>query len=287
MNDKNIIKPMLLTKKEEPFDDKNYIYELKFDGIRCLIYIKNHQVTIYSRNKRDITKYFPELTNMSINHQVIFDGEIIAFKQNKMNFELLLERINSSKEQSFQTPVCFIAFDILYLDKDLCSLPLLKRKEILNKFKDTNYFVKAKYIFEKGIDLFLNVQKENLEGIVAKKIDSQYFPGERSEEWIKIKNTHIDIFYVCGYEISPLSNKLVLSLAMLTHQKYIYVGKVMINPRSKFGQEIVSLTKTKNYFYHYENNNLNYIKPRACYIKFLNWTNNHHLREPSFIKEVK
>jgi len=149
--------PMLLKEVDEPFDSKEYIYEMKYDGIRALCFVNKKEITFLSRNGVDLTYLYPELENIknNVTKNVIFDGEIIAFDdQEKPSFTKLQERSHSKdknkiKINSKMNPVVFIVFDILYENKDLINIPLSKRKEILNKYKDTEYFVKAKYSFKR------------------------------------------------------------------------------------------------------------------------------------------
>lgn len=197
--------PMLLKEIEKPFDSKDYIFEVKFDGIRAIIFANKNKVTIQSRNKKDLTFLFPELQDLRelVNKNVIFDGEIIAFENNKHSFKKIQERIhlknkNKTDALSKVNPVTFIAFDILYENKDLTTLPLLERKKYLNKYKDNDYFVKTKVINEKGKELFKSVKKLNLEGIVAKLKDGKYYINKRCDEFIKIKNIQRDEFIIGG-----------------------------------------------------------------------------------------
>ena len=156
---------MLLSESNKVPISNNYIYELKYDGIRALIYINSKNIKIYTRNKIDVTYLFPELKKLKnlTNSNTILDGEIICTKDGKPNFSKLLNRIRlKNKEkinsQSIWNRVTFICFDILmYNNLDLKDYTLLERKNILNNFKDNDIFFKSK-IFYDGKKLFKTKQ---------------------------------------------------------------------------------------------------------------------------------
>lgn len=281
-------KPMLLNEIEKPFNDKNFIYELKFDGIRAKVFVNKKSIQILSRNNQDLTKYFPELQNIKnlVNKNVIFDGELVSLKDSKPSFKDLMTRIRIKDKTRTETeannnPIVFVVFDILYENKDLTNLPLLKRKEILSKYKDTNKFIKTKYIREYGIDLFKEIKKLKLEGIVAKKIDSLYHINKRTDDFIKVKNLHIDDFYIGGYE-EKKNGIISLALGNYKENNFNYVGKVAISKNKDIYSTIISLKKSKNYFNNF-NEDINFIKPTIkCRIEYLEKTKNGLLRHPKY-----
>ena len=284
------IKPMLLKEIKEPFDSNDYIFELKFDGIRALIYKDNDKITIITRNRKNITDKFPELHNIkkTSKEKCIFDGEIIVEKDGKPSFDAVKERINIKDEirinkLSNSKPATFIVFDILYKNKDLTKLSLIKRKEILNKYRDTNVFIKSKHVENKGMYLFNFAKKNKLEGIVAKNKDSIYEIGERSSSWLKIKNMQEETFYVCGY--LEKENVLSVLLGYKTNNKYYYASKVILG-RNRHEYNIIKKEKTtKNYLEDFKEDFI-FIKPKLqATIMYLEKTKNNHLRHPIF-KEI-
>lgn len=270
---KKNIKPMLLEETEKIFNDKNYIYELKFDGYRALIYATKDKITIKSRNNIDITKNYPELEaikNIVGNNKVIFDGEIIFIDKSKPSFHKL---------SNDNHPVIFIAFDILYVNKSIMNLSLIERKKILNTYKDTDYFIKSK-IYPDGIKLFKAIKKLDLEGIVAKRKTSRYIPSKRVTSWLKIKNYKTSNFYVHGYIFNK--NKYSLLLGEYKNKKLIYIGKVSTN-QVEIIKKILKVPKSKNIFTNYKLE-ANYIKPiYKVPIKYISKTPNNKLREPVLI----
>ena len=199
--------PMLLSEVKKPFDDQDYLFELKYDGIRALIFASPKEVIIKSRNNYDITYLYPELQSIKniVKTKCIFDGEIVLMENDSPSFLALQKRANLKQknkifEQSQTNPVIFMVFDILYENKNLVDLTLLDRKEILNKYQDTTEFIKSKYMLKNGKKLFQFAKKHNLEGIVAKEIHSKYEIDTRTKNWLKIKNVIEEDFYIIGYQ---------------------------------------------------------------------------------------
>jgi len=207
---------------------------------------------------------------------------------NKPSFSKLQERILIKDEKRIQrlieyNPVVFVCFDILYENQDLTNLPLLKRKKILSKYTDNDYFVKSKIIDNDGIKLFNVIRKQGLEGIVAKKKDSLYIPNSRTKEWIKIKNLKEEDFYICGYKEEKNVLSLLLGKRISTTKKLQFISKVTIGKKRKECTLIKSCIKTKNNFINFDEQEYIYIKPiYKCTITFLEKTKNNHLRHPIF-----
>lgn len=281
--------PMLLKEIDKPFNSKKYYYELKYDGYRALIFVNKNEIYIQSRNKNDITYLYPELSNIKkiVNKNVIFDGEIVIFENNKPSFNKISKRSklknkNIIKKESINNPVIFIAFDILYENKNLTNLSLIERKKILEKYQDTDFFIKSKVYLNNGIKLYNFVKKNNLEGIVIKDINGLYHINKRTSDFIKVKNIKSDIFFIAGY---INNNKYTSSLVLCEkyNNDYIYVGKVLISKKNNIYEKILNIKKCKNYL-KIENNDITFIKPiLSCKINYLERTKNGHLRHPKLI----
>ncbi len=286
--------PMLLKEIQKPFDSDDYIFEIKFDGIRAVIFASPKKVVVQTRNKKDITHLFPELASIKdlVSKNTIFDGEIVSFVNGKSSFSKLQEREhlkNTIKinEKSKSDPVVFVCFDILYENKDLTNLSLMERKEILKKYKENDYFMKNKYIEKRGKDLFKSVKKLGLEGIIAKKGDSNYLIDKRSFNWIKIKNLKKDTFYIGGFTDTNKNESITLYLGSYKKNKLMFLGKVSMNKRHKLYNKIIksNLRKTSSFSDYKED--IKYITPKyKCLVKYLEKTKNGHLRQPIFIEEV-
>lgn len=284
MFNKNL-KPMLLKEVDKPFDSDDYIYELKYDGIRVLIYVSDNVFKIITRNGNDVTNLYPELSSIKVivkNHKVIFDGEIVAFSNGKPSFLELQKRSHLKSNykilsQMREIPVCFVAFDILYLDKDITNLDLITRKGELSKFKDNDFFVKTKY-YSEGIKLFKHAKKLGLEGIVAKQKNSKYIVGDRVDTWLKIKNFKKDYFYIYGY--SKLKDKYALFLGEYKRGILNNVGKVSVTKDNSILKLVLKQKVVKQLKEVY------YVKPQyKILVHYLEKTKNNTLRQP-FIKKT-
>jgi len=282
------LKPMLLQEVDKPFNDKNYIYELKFDGIRAIIYVDKDEVLITNRHGVNITRLYPELQNIKKivgNNKVIFDGEIITFDKGVPSFSKLqlrshLKDINKINNLSKDLPVAFIAFDILYLNKDITDIKLIERKKYLKKFKDTDYFIKSK-VYLDGKKLFSKVKELNLEGIVAKEKNSLYIPSKRVHEWLKIKNFKVGNFIIHGYIKNK--DKYSLFLGEYKNNKLYYVGKVSVIEKNEILKKLLISKKINNKFINSNEKGI-YVEPiYKIKVHYMERTEANMLRQP-FVK---
>ncbi|MCA1841234.1 MAG: non-homologous end-joining DNA ligase [Actinobacteria bacterium] len=191
--------PMLSTLARDPFDNDDWIFEPKWDGVRAIA-VCDEQTMLMSRNLRDITATYPELKSLhdrAVAVDCVLDGEIVTISDGRPSFERLQSRMNLQnareiERMSKQMPVLYVAFDLLYLDgHSLISEPLEKRKELLSELIVPNERVQVSSVVEgDGIALFEAASAQQLEGIVAKKRGCPYQPGRRAKHWIKIKTLH-------------------------------------------------------------------------------------------------
>lgn len=207
--EKKNIKPMLIAEEKEPFDDENYIYELKLDGIRCVAYLDKNSVELRNKRNDKLLFRYPELSEINKQircEKVILDGELFVMKNGRTDFyEMQRRSLMSDKFKiemaSKKLPISFTAFDILYKDnQQLTDLPLIERKQILQECVIENERISvSRYIEIEGIKLFELTAQNELEGIVAKKKDSKYYFDKRTKDWIKIKNYEEEDFIIMGY----------------------------------------------------------------------------------------
>ncbi len=199
---------MLLNEVKEPFDDKDYIYELKLDGIRCIAYLGKY-VVLQNKRFKDVSAIYPELSEMfkCVKKNTVLDGEIVVLSNGKPDFYALQKRSLMTdkfriKLAAKKNPVQFAAYDILYYDgKDLTDKPLMERKAILQeKVREGNGLSISRYIEEQGIAFFNLAKEQDLEGIVAKKKDGLYHIGKRTSDWIKIKVMQDEDLLILGYQ---------------------------------------------------------------------------------------
>lgn len=281
------IKPMLLGEVREVFDSKEYLYEVKYDGIRVLVFVSKDKVVIRSRYGIDITGLFPEMMVLCkmVKRNVIFDGEIIMLDNNKVSFSKLQKRIHLKNKKTIEflsktNPVIFICFDVIYEGKDLINLSLLERKKILSKYEDNDVFIKSTYVIGDGTKLFNAIKKLDMEGIVAKKINSKYLVNERSDNWLKIKNYKSGDFIILGYINKEESHVISLVLGEHLNKKIVYVGKVILGKKRNLADKILKMKKSKAVV-KIKDKDVIYIKPEIkCLIKYLERTENGLLRQP-------
>src|SRR5215472_16381867 len=189
------IEPMLATLAERPFSDPDWLFEIKWDGVRALARIEGGTVTLRSRNNVDITSRYPEfatLPKVFAASQAILDGEIVALdERGHSDFQRLQERMHvraPGEKHLRETPVVYFVFDLLYCDGyDLREAPLLERKQLLERLLHASQrFRYSDHQLEHGKELFELARESGLEGIVAKRADSAYV-GDRSANWAKLK----------------------------------------------------------------------------------------------------
>ena len=281
------IKPMLLGEVEEVFDSKEYLYEVKYDGIRVLVFVSKDKVVIRSRYGIDITGLFPEMKVLCkmVKGNVIFDGEIIMLDNNKVSFSKLQKRIHLKNKKTIEflsktNPIIFICFDVIYEGKDLINLSLLERKYVLSNYKDNDVFIKSTYVIGDGTKLFNAIKKLDMEGIVAKKINSKYLVNERSDNWLKIKNYKSGDFIILGYINKEESHVISLVLGEHLNKKIVYVGKVILGKKRNLADKILKMKKSKAVV-KIKDKDVIFIKPEIkCLIKYLERTENGLLRQP-------
>jgi bifunctional non-homologous end joining protein LigD len=192
------MKPMLAEGGHKPFDDPEWEFEPKLDGVRTLAYVSTDATTLISRTGRDQTAQYPELSHLAVyvNAQhAVLDGEIVAMDEHgQPSFNRLQQRINLTSEREIERvkencPVSIYLFDILWLDeRDLTQEPLHERRRILKEVVTQSGPIATTLSVEgDGRSFFEAAKGLGLEGIIAKKIDSIYEPGRRSHYWRKIK----------------------------------------------------------------------------------------------------
>ncbi len=198
--------PMLAKEAKSPFNGKEWIFEVKWDGFRAIAYVDADRLSLRSRNQKELLGSFPELEELKKQPVgTVLDGEIVILNKGKVNFQALLERNTASTSeislQAAKAPAAYIAFDLLEKDgKPILDLPLLERKRLLNQtLKETSHVLLADYVEEKGEAYYEAVNQKGLEGIMAKKKNSKYEPGIRSGAWQKIKKLHTCDCVIFGY----------------------------------------------------------------------------------------
>lgn len=286
------IKPMLLSEIHEPFDSPDYIFELKLDGIRCIIYNDENNIEIRNKRNMRLNSTYPELMDIhkQIKKRCILDGEIVLMNNGKPDFfELQKRSIMSNRTKiefaASKLPVCFSAFDILYINNEqITNKPLMDRKEILNgAVIESEKMAVSRYIPDTGITLYNLTVDQELEGIVAKRKDSKYFIDKTTKEWVKIKNLLDDDFVICGYILKP-NNIVSLILGAYDNGNLINQGHVILGISGNTFNKIKEVKKINiPRFEDAEENQIIWIEPKlVCTVQYMMRTRTYGLRQPVF-----
>ena len=290
----------LATLAEHPSADAGWIYEIKWDGIRTVARVKDGEVKLWSRAKREITGEFPELQALanSLNaREAVLDGEVVVLDQSgRSDFQRLQSRMgvrNPSVRLLQEAPVVYYVFDILYCDgHDLRHVPLLARKEFLGEVLRTGAVVRySDHHVGDGKRFFEAAAEQNLEGIVGKQADSVY-PSGRTTAWLKFK-TEKDVDAVVGGWTDPRGSREyfgALLLGLYDGDELKYIGGIgsgfTVEMQKRLWPRLQSL-KTKACPFSEPpktREKATWVKPElVARAKFSGWTEGVHLRQPRFV----
>jgi bifunctional non-homologous end joining protein LigD len=205
------LQPMLAVAGRLPRGEDAWAFELKWDGVRAIAYCEPGRVRLESRNLRDISSQYPEVTRdlreALGSVEAIIDGEVVAFDESgKPDFQLLQRRMHVASDSTVRrrmadTPVAYIAFDLLFFEgRTLVELPYAERRSALDRLELSGPHLQApKSHPGDGGELLKLTRQQGLEGLVAKRLDSRYLPGRRSKAWTKVKNVRSADLVVGGW----------------------------------------------------------------------------------------
>ena len=284
---------MLAKETANAFDDKDWLFEIKWDGYRAISEIKDGNVLLYSRNGNSFIKDYPLVARelKKIKHDAILDGEIVILnEEGKSDFQKL-----QHYEDNTQYPICYYVFDLLSLNgNSTYELPLIERKELLKKLLPKNAVIKySDHIIAKGKDFFEAAKKNDLEGIMAKKAESLYHPGARTGNWLKIKYHKSQEVIIAGFTQPTGSRKyfgaLVLAIPDGDSLKYVgHTGSGFTDINLKETYEMLKpLIQKKSPFDEVVKTNAlaTWVKPiLVAEIKFTEWTTDNKMRHPIFLR---
>ncbi len=284
--------------------DEEYIYEVKWDGIRAMIVLNEGEITIRSRNQNDITAKFPELQipqEAFRAYSGVFDGEIVCLDpEGKPNFKNVIHRLQQSSEGGIKRGVkknpafCYL-FDCLCLDgRGIINEPLVRRREWLQDSLKKGTVYRVSESVSNGVDLFEAAKRMNLEGIMAKEIGSRYIPGKRSASWVKVKVRNSVDCVILGYTTGKGDRADyfgALQIGEMQEGKIKYRGKVGSGFREKQMEELAKTMKSMKNIEKYvdetppDNKNTTWIEPKLiCELEYASITPNDTFREPVFIR---
>ncbi|CAN5596205.1 DNA ligase D [soil metagenome] len=239
----DFLDPMRATPADRPFDDPDWLFELKLDGYRVEAVIEGNAVRLWTRNRQDASRYFPDLATMAPTwiraHSAIVDGEVVALNEDgRPEFGLLQDRAGMGRfgapgrraKAAAPAPINYYVFDILYHDgRLLTEVPLEHRKRLLRSVLVDHPVVRfGSHVDADGRDFHAAVEQQGLEGVVAKLRSSHYEPGRRSRAWLKIKIRREQEVLVVGYEPGRGSHSDLgsLILGLYENDELRYVGEV-------------------------------------------------------------
>lgn len=227
---------MLATAGRVPAGDR-WAYEIKFDGIRAAAASRAGRLRLRSRNDKDLTAGYPELSGLDLGPGLLLDTEVVALDgSGRADFELLQQRMHHTRpsaELLEQVPVTLVVFDLLHHDgEDLVRVPYEQRREALLELglhEHVGVHVPPSFTGISGEQMLAAVDAKGLEGVVAKRLDSRYEPGRRSKSWIKTPIRHTCSVAVIGWTPSATSSRHLSSLQMAVPDedgRLVYAGDV-------------------------------------------------------------
>jgi bifunctional non-homologous end joining protein LigD len=300
------VHPMLATSVEKPFDNPEWLFEIKWDGYRAVSFIQDGKIRLVSRNQNNLTGEFPELHELPASvkaKNAVLDGEIVVLdEQGRASFSLMQQRTGIRKGgrrtgARRELRVVYYIFDLIHLDGyDLRRVALEQRKQALSKIVSPGELVRYSDHFPQGLALFDVAKKKGLEGILAKKRASHY-EERRSHEWLKIKVTQTVDCVVGGYTDPEGSRQYFGSIVLGLYDKkgqLIHVGQAGTGFNQAMLKDIWQVLKgletNRNPFYgDVDAAHVHWVKPqRVAEIKFTEWTHEsteggRKLRAPVFL----
>jgi bifunctional non-homologous end joining protein LigD len=301
------VEPMKALLVEELPKGPDWIYELKFDGVRALAIKDNRDVKLISRSGKDLGSKYDELLEPLKNlaaKQAVFDGEIVALdEQGRSSFQLLQSYPMAGSKKP---PLFYYVFDLVNLDgKDLTNVPLFQRKAMLETLVEN---VSPAIRFSPDIKadstrLMREMKARGLEGLIAKRRDSKYEPGRRSGAWVKFKWTNEQEFVIGGYTQSKGTRTHfgALLVGFYEGSKLVFAAKVgtgfdqklleslynkfkkLIRPQCPFAN-LPEKRSGSSGLSAAEMRRCAWLEPKlVCQARFAEWTRDNHLRQPAFL----
>ncbi len=291
--------PTLATLTEKRFSDPNWIFERKFDGMRCLAFRDGDRVRLLSRNRQPLNGTYPELVDaLGAQHTTRFvvDGEVVAFEGRRTSFARLQGRLGiTDPEVARASPVrvFYYLFDLMHLDgKSTTALPLLWRKRLLRRAIELDDPLRyTAHRVGDGIGAYRAACERGDEGVIAKLADSTY-DGRRSPNWLKFKCVRDQEFVVGGYT-APKGSRIELGALLLGYhdgRDLVYAGKVgtgfdeatlrrLHGRLAPIEQEAAPFTRGL-----VRENGARWVRPEmVVQIGFTEWTRDGRLRHPRYL----
>jgi bifunctional non-homologous end joining protein LigD len=274
--------PMMARLGKLPRDDDRWAFEIKWDGVRAICQSEPGRMHLHSRNLLDITPRYPELNRLNralSHHRAVLDGEVVALDaEGKPSFGALQRRMHVTAESTVrrlarETPVTYVIFDLLWLDgHSLIELPYEERRARLSELDlgDGEHWRVPDYVAGHGAQLLAATEQQGLEGVIAKRLDSPYEPGRRSQSWVKVKNLYRQEVVVGGWV--PGDGRRRDRIGALLAGVHDDEGQLQHIGRVGTGFTEAELPR-----------NAVFVEPRlVAEVEFREWTDGGQLRAPSY-----
>ncbi|RYE59647.1 MAG: hypothetical protein EOP48_00105 [Sphingobacteriales bacterium] len=310
--DTKVFSPMLLTAAPLPPEDSSgWVYEQKYDGARCIVLSSGDLYAIFSREGNNFTDRFPELgpsiRKLSVIHKgkpFVLDGEVLSIPPGggTARFEPLQQRLSARSKLlisslSETAPVGLVVFDILLSGAHLLTdQPLSERRGILEAFIPMLARSPTLFLSEQSYDqpgILRKAREELWEGIVAKDLDSSYYPGVRSSGWIKHKLTSAGSFIICGFRRAGRGKEAIGSLTVATEAKdgsLVYAANVRSGFTDRHTRELFQLLSlipadtSPLSGEHAKDRSITWVRPLfKANVKYLEMTKAKRLRQSVFV----
>ena len=286
------VSPMLAVTGAAPFDDKDWLFEIKWDGYRAIAEAGGRGARLYSRNRVSFAQRYPSLVAAlkKLGRRVVLDGEIVCLDgRGKPSFQMLQQFPETGKGR-----LRYMAFDILRLDgRDVRHEPLVARKQLLRGVlrgsKDIAY---ADHVATRGREFFRAAKRAGLEGIVAKHMWSPYHAGIRSEKWVKLKTVLRQETVIAGFTEPRRTREHIgaLILGVYDGDDLVYVGHAGTgfdrkNLAALYAKLAARERKTSPFrILPPTNSPAHWVRPDlVCEVRFAEWTKDGHMRMPVFV----
>jgi bifunctional non-homologous end joining protein LigD len=285
------LQPMLATLTDAPFDDKEWIFEDKYDGFRMVAKIEGGKVTLYSRNGKVISHSYREVAKAleGVKAHAVIDGELVALdKKGVSHFQLLQNALRH------EAKLLYCAFDLMFCDgEDLRKLTLLERKKRLQEILPRHKLIAfSRHRRAHGTKFFEGAERKGLEGIMAKRADSMYLSGARTDNWLKIKTSKRQEVVIAGFTAPRRTRPFFGALTLALHEGrgWRYIGHVGTGfsheTLEELHSELIKLETPRSPFRGRVKDEAvtTWVKPRLVVeVKFTEWTSSGEMRHPVYL----
>jgi bifunctional non-homologous end joining protein LigD len=293
--------PPMLAKIGQPFDDPGWLFEIKWDGTRALAFAEGGDYRLINRNRNVVRERYPELGALArLPDGTIVDGEITVLVDGKPSFRGMLRREQARGEARFRAlaadlPAVYVAFDLLWKGGEpIIDTPLTTRRDALRELVtalDAPNIQFSEGIVGEGLATFEHACAQELEGVVAKRLDSTYRPGVRTEAWLKIKRTQHAAAVVLGYLPAGRDDLKSLVIGMEEDGRLVPVGRVGSGLDDGTRARLVEMLRSHVTegpvvaVPRYGPEEVAWVEPAVfCEVKFLERTRDGQLRAPVFVR---